>query len=117
FAVFDARGYAWITNNVNQGSTTSGHYIVAFKPNGQPADGTNGTPGSPIFGGGLLGTGFGVTIDPRGLVWVGNFGWGGVDPTPTGNGSVSLFTATGTPLSGPLGFQGGPVRAQGMVSD
>ena len=49
---------------------------MALKPNGQPADGSNGTPLSPLTGGGILGTGFGVTIDPQGSVWFGNFGWG-----------------------------------------
>src|SRR5207237_4516312 len=31
-------------------------------------------------------------------------------PTPDGNGSVSEFSASGTPISGPNGYQGGPVR-------
>src|SRR5881397_2786175 len=73
---FDNRGYAWVTNNVPQGTPNSSKYVLALKPNGQPADGRNGTPRSPLTGGGILGTGFGVTIDPRGSVWFGNFGWG-----------------------------------------
>src|SRR5216117_2068711 len=61
---FDERGYAWVTNNVPQGTPNSSKYVVVFKPNGQPADGRNGTPLSPLTGGGILGTGFGVTLDP-----------------------------------------------------
>src|SRR6266481_5129557 len=117
---FDARGYAWITNNVKQGTPYSSHAVMALKPNGQPADGRNGTPVSPLMGGGILGTGFGVTIDPRGSVWFGNFGWGdcsGCDPSPTGNGSLSRFTSSGAPVSQPDGYQGGPARAQGLGSD
>src|SRR6266550_6601460 len=36
---FDERGYAWVTNNVIQGQTISSHFVLAFKPNGKPADG------------------------------------------------------------------------------
>jgi hypothetical protein len=32
-----------------------------------------GTPDSPIFGGGILGQGYGIGIDPSGNVWAGNF--------------------------------------------
>ncbi len=37
--------------------------------------------------------------------------------SPPGNGSVSQFSPSGAPISGPLGYQGGPVRAQGTVPD
>lgn len=119
---FDSRGYAWITNNVIQRTPYSGRFLVVLKPNGKPSDGTNGKPLSPVTGGGLLGGGFGVTVDPQGSVWASNFGWGPTDcgfcfPTPDGNGSVSKFTAAGIPLSGNEGYQGGPVRVQGMVAD
>jgi hypothetical protein len=113
---FDKRGYAWVTNNTVQGTPKSGKFNLVFKPNGKPADGTNGTPRSPLTGGGVLGAGYGVTIDHH-SVWFGNFGWGGVNPSPDGNGSVSRFTLTGKPLSPPDAYQGGPVRAQGMASD
>ena len=84
---FDRRGYAWVTNNTVQGTPNSGNFNLVFKPNGQPADGRNGTPLSPLTGGGILGAGYGVTIDPHGSVWFGNFGWGsadcnGCDPSP-----------------------------------
>jgi hypothetical protein len=116
--VFDANGYAWVSNNVKQGTQTSSRFMVVFQPNGKPADGAYyGTPVSPVTGGGILGGGYGITIDPEGTIWEGNFGWGGVNPTPGGNGSVSQFTASGDPISGRRGYQGGPVRAQGIASD
>jgi hypothetical protein len=85
---FDGRGYAWITNNTIQGTPFSGRFNLVFKPNGQPADGRNGTPRSPLTGGGILGAGYGVTIDPHGSAWFGNFGWGDTehctpDPIPS----------------------------------
>ena len=116
---FDANGYAWITNNVVQGTGGSGTFAVVLKPNGEPADGRRGTPRSPLLGGGLLGGGYGVSVAPNGHVWFGNFGWGLPRhwPSPSGNGSVSEFTRNGHPISGPLGYQGGPYRAQAVVPD
>lgn len=117
---FDSRGYAWVTNNVVQGRPDSSNYVMALKPNGQPADGRKGTPRSPLTGGGILGTGFGVTVDPRDSAWFGNFGWGGCDdrnPSLDGNGSMSRFTSSGAAVSQPDGYQGGPLRAQGLGSD
>ena len=117
---FDRRGYAWVTNNTKQGTPYSSLAAVVLKPNGQPADGRNGTPRSPLTGGGLLGGGFGVTIDPRGSAWFGNFGWGncdGCNPSLDGNGSMSRFTLSGAAMSQPNGYQGGPLRAQGLGSD
>jgi hypothetical protein len=115
--VFDAEGYAWITNNVVQQTTKSSKTMMVLKPNGQASDGSNGKPKSPVTGGGLLGGGYGITIDRRGFVWEGNFGWGMVNPTLDGNGSISEFSPYGEPISGPEGYQGGPLRAQGMVAD
>lgn len=117
--VFDKNGYAWITNNVVQGTPDSSRWIMVLKPNGQPADGTNNTPTSPIFGGGLLGNAFGITIDTRGSIWTGNFGWGTCDDClpPGGEGSVSQFSSTGIPISGPLGYINSLYRVQGTVSD
>jgi hypothetical protein len=119
---FDSRGYAWILNNVVQGTPNSCRFNVVLKPNGQPADGSNGTPTSPLMGGGILGGGFGVTIDRLGSVWLGNFGWGqcsDCDPTPhpPGNGSVSQFDLSGTAISGPEGYYDGTLMVQGMASD
>jgi hypothetical protein len=117
---FDKRGYAWVTNNTTQGMPYSCQFNLVFKPNGQPADGRNGTPRSPLTGGGALGAGFGVTIDPLGSAWFGNFGWGdcdGCNPSLDGNGSISRFTLSGAAMSQPNGYQGGPLRAQGLGSD
>jgi hypothetical protein len=113
---FDDRGYAWVTNNVIQGDTRSSSYVVVLQPNGKPSDGTNGTPLSPLSGSGILGTGFGVTIDASGTIWYGNFGWGGKDYYPPPGTSISRFSPGGAPLSG--NGEGGEVeRAQGMTTD
>ncbi|GHB93498.1 hypothetical protein [Cerasicoccus arenae] len=124
---FDAWGYAWIPNNVPQGSPNSGDYLIVLQPNGQPADGTNGSPVSPITGGGIYGGGWGVAIDAQDQVWVANFGWGGPDyypsqtpdsPIGNGTGSVSLVKAEdGEVLSNPDGFFGGVWRAQAIEID
>jgi hypothetical protein len=57
-------------------------------------------------------------------VWFGNFGWGDTstcqpDPNPSlnGNGSISRFSLSGAAMSQPNGYQGGPLRAQGLGSD
>jgi hypothetical protein len=96
-----------------QGTTGSANCFFVLKPDGSPADGRNGTPRSPIFGGGVLGQGFGITRDPSGNIWSGNFGWGGVNP----NGSVSEFSPMGTPLSPETGFVSTLDRVQGTTSD
>jgi hypothetical protein len=114
--VFDDRGYAWVTNNVVQGDTISSTEVVVLQPNGKPSDGTNGTPLSPLTGSGILGTGFGVTIDATGTIWYGNFGWGGKAYYPDPGASISRFSLAGAPLSG-SGEGGGVDRAQGMATD
>ncbi len=111
--VFDDKGYAWITNNVVQGTPDSANCFAVLKPDGTPADGTNGTPSSPLFGGGVLGQGFGIGRDPSGNIWSGNFGWGDALP----NGSVSKFSPSGKPLSPPAGFVSTLDRVQGTTSD
>lgn len=115
--VFDRNGYAWISNNVLQGTPNSSLRMMILQPNGKPSDGTNGTPVSPITGGGILGAGLGIAIDKFDTVWLGNFGWGTPKPSADGNGSVSRFTLGGMALSPPDAYQGGPVRAQGIETD
>ncbi|MBK1649574.1 hypothetical protein CKO36_13445 [Rhabdochromatium marinum] len=73
---WDSRGYAWVANNVTQGTPNSTKFNVVLRPDGHPADGTNGEPVSPFNTGGLLGVGWGVTVDRNDHVWFGNFGWG-----------------------------------------
>ncbi len=122
--LFDSQGRAWISDNVTQGTPYSSQMLFVLQPNGKPADGSQGGPRSPIFTGGLLGGGYGIALDAQGSIWVGNFGWGPDQscqyyPTnsPGCHGSVSKFTASGDAISGALGYQGGPERAQGMALD
>jgi hypothetical protein len=116
---FDSRGYAWVTNNVVQTTPYSSQFNFVLKPNGQPSDGKQGTPKSPLLGGGILGAGFGVAVAPDQTAWMGNFGWGGKDynPSPDGNGSISAFGRAGQALSGKNGIQAGTERAQGIAAD
>lgn len=113
--VFDRNGYAWITNNFVQGTPNGGDFNVVLKPNGQPADGTNGTPRSPLLGGGIKAGGYGLDIDPRGHIWMSNFGWGNVLPDP---GSVSELDPLGNPLSpDDTGYTADALYIQGVKSD
>lgn len=117
---FDADGNAWIINNYQfnpdpRQSVCGGTLLSKFTPTGQDA------PGAPFSGGGVYGAGFGVTLDPSGDVWVGNFGFQGrgcpLDKTRL-NRSVSQFAPDGTPLSPPVGWRQGDINApMGMVSD
>jgi len=111
---FDENGYLWINNNVVQGTPDSAQCLIVLKPNGQPANGLNGTPSSPITGGGILGSGFGVAIDLLGNIWSGNFGWGSVLPS---SGSITKLTNLGIPLSPSSGFIGGSFQVQGVAVD
>jgi hypothetical protein len=120
----DARGDVWVTNNYSYSrnplaNVCGSREVFKFTPTGRSA------PGSPYTGGGLNGAGFGITLDPRGNVWVGNFGFAAekcTDQPP--HKSVSEFTAAGKPLSPnqtarrPGGFTQGRVSwPQGTVSD
>lgn len=111
FVVFDRNDRAWLTNNVRQGSPYSATFCVILEPDGSPA------PFSPLFGGGLLGAGFGAAANPEGdRIWVGNFGWGATEWNPQ-TGSVSVFSDEGEVLSPPNGFTAGLSRVQGMAFD
>lgn len=112
---WDANGYAWVANNVFQGTPNSCDFVVVLKPNGMPSDGTNGTPRSPVVGAGIVGPGFGVSVGPDGHAWVGSFGWGPSDTFPT-EGIVSKFRGDGTPAP-ETPFMDGVVRVQGTVVD
>ena len=96
---FDERGYAWVTNNVvkaHQTRVISSWYLNPMAS--RPMAGTARLR-SPLTGGGILGAGFGVTVDPRRLRVVRQLRLGhGCDsciPSLTGNGSVSRFTLIG----------------------
>lgn len=112
--VFDHDGYAWVSNNVVQGESVSATCIMVLRPDGRPARGEDGKPASPVFGGGILGPGFGIDIDRRTRhVWVGNYGWGKVLP----NGSVTELKEDGTAVSDSDGYQGGTQYVQATVVD
>ena len=122
----DAHGNVWSTNNYTysrnpRAPVCGSDQLLEFTPSGQYA------AGSPFTGGGLDGAGFGITLDPRGNVWVGNFGFASVncpvDMQPA-HASVSEFSSSGAPISppptanSPGGFtQGGVSYPQGMASD
>ena len=113
---FDANGYAWINNNVVQGQPYSSNCLMVLKPNGQPADGLLNTPNSPITGGGIYGSAFGVAVDKLGYIWSGNFGWGGPPYWPP-SGSVTKLSALGVPISPDTGYISGLTRVQGLAVD
>jgi len=98
---FDADGNAWITNNFvfrdNPLDVACGDdHVLRLTPTGEDA------PGAPYQGGGTYGVGYGITLDPEGNVWVGNFAFQGegctLDPDARAQ-SVSKFSPNGTPLS------------------
>jgi sugar lactone lactonase YvrE len=121
---FDKNGYAWVSNNVVQGTPNSGRFAVVLKPNGKPADGkatlpsegSDGLPKSPLFGGGLIGGGFGVDIDTQGNIWFSNFGWGDPCYYPL-DGGVAVFNPSGEAQSPAAGYIGCTYRVQATVSD
>jgi hypothetical protein len=76
-------------------------------------------PGSPYFGGGLSGAGWGLSIAPDGLIWVGDFGFAGTGcPLPPAD-SVSVFRPDGKALSpDDMGLTAGPISwPQATVAD
>lgn len=128
---FDKDGNAWIANNYifdldpldPEGNVCGDTHVIRLTPTGQDA------PGAPYEGGGLYGAGYGITLDPEGNVWVGNFGFQGsncpLDLMELSK-SVSKFSGDGVALSpdatddNPGGFMGAGVtinQPQGTVSD
>ncbi len=120
---FDSRGYAWVTNNVTQGTPNSTQFNIVLRPDGKPV--------SPFNTGGLLGVGWGVKADQYDQIWYGNFGWVGLESSPddyypsqypdsesgTGPGSLSVFDAQdGSAISPDMGYFG-PYRVQAIDSD
>ncbi|MEG3627604.1 NHL repeat-containing protein [Streptomyces poriticola] len=117
---FDAEGTAWIANNYtfdpDPFRTACGSRILSrLTPTGEAV------PGAPYRGGGLYGAGYGVTLDPQGRVWVGNFGFQGAGCPLDADRlyrSVSQFTPNGRPISPPRGWRrGGILQPQGLMSD
>jgi hypothetical protein len=124
---FDERGIAWINDNyvptAEHEVACAGLRVLKIQPWGEPF------PGTPYFGGGLSGAGFGITVDPKSNVWVGNFGFEAPvcaslvppDPArkiPASHDSVSVFRPNGMPISPDDGFTGGDISwPQATVSD
>lgn len=102
--VFDKDGNAWVNNNYvfgseptdPEGNICGDDHLLKFTPTGEDF------LGAPYKGGGLYGAGFGLTLDPTGDVWIGNFGFQGSncpnDLTILSQ-SVSQFASDGTPIS------------------
>jgi len=115
FAI-DEDGFLWVSNNYIPeppfADACPGTRVLKFYPWGE------NFPGSPYFGGGLSGAGWGITLTPKGLVWVGNFGFTTPNCPPPPANSVSVFRPNGKPLSPDTGFTAGPIDyPQGTMSD
>ena len=132
---FDQDGNAWITNNYvfhvptldPEGKVCGDNHILKFTSTGEDS------PGAPYLGGGVYGAGYGITLDPDGNVWVGNFGFQGFNcplSVEELSQTVSKFASDGTPISPDSqgnemgqdhgGFQGAGntiSQPQGTVSD
>jgi hypothetical protein len=80
---FDTAGNVWSTNNFEPPTTTVGLGLTVLSPTGRPI------LNSPLKGGGVYGAGFGIAIDSRNRVWIGN----------VSGSSISLFSNDGVPLS------------------
>jgi hypothetical protein len=116
FAI-DEQGFLWVNDNYipqpPDARACAGTRLLKFQPWGEKF------PGSPYFGGGLSGAGFGIALAPNGLVWVGNFGFAGAGcPLPPAD-SLSVFRPDGTALSrDDVGLTAGPISwPQATVSD
>ncbi len=98
FAI-DSQGSLWVANNYEYSRSRlkpvcAAENLLRFTPIGRAY------PGSPYTGGGLTGAGFGISIDPRNHVWVGNFGFAAPEcPEQPPHNSVSEFTIDGEALS------------------
>lgn len=115
FAI-DRKGFLWVNDNYvpepPEKPACAGLRLVKLYPWGE------NFPGSPYFGGGLSGAGFGISIAPNRRIWVGNFGFAGTGcPIPPAD-SVSVFLPDGTPVSPDTGFTAGPISwPQATVAD
>lgn len=116
----DELGFAWVNQNYipePRGQfACAGTTLIKFYPWGE------NFPGSPYSGGGLSGAGWGNTLDPKGNVWIGNFGFQDPEclrlPIAATNNSVSKFRPDGTAISPPLGYTQGNISwPMGTVSD
>lgn len=118
FAI-DADGSLWVLNNYQytpnrRKPACASDLLLRFTPDGRYY------PGSPYSGGGLSGAGYGITIDTKSRIWVGNFGFSAPPPycpEPPAN-SVSLFSPNGKVRSPADGYVVGDIdMPQGMATD
>lgn len=116
----DGLGYVWLNMNYDPAPPThftcAGSRLLKFYPWGEPV------PEAPFIGGGLSGAGWGITLDPDGNVWVGNFGFQDPEcltlPVAAKNDSVSLFEPDGVPITDYDGYTQGNISwPMGTVSD
>jgi sugar lactone lactonase YvrE len=105
--VFDREDKIWITNNVVQETTGSSNTVNILNKDGTPCE------FSPIIMDYPMGSGYGIATNSSGtIITVGNFGWGGVDPTYP----ISNFTYNGIKL--PDSNYGGILQyVQGIIYD
>jgi len=100
---FDADGNAYVANNYRYGADPlvprcGSDELPKFRPDGQYAE------NSPFKDGGLSGAGYGVTMDPSGDVWVGNYGFAAPVPQCPASrqpphDSISQFNPDGSNVS------------------
>lgn len=119
FAI-DKAGFVWADDNYEPEPPShfacAGLRLLEFDPSAKPV------AGSPFFGGGLSGAGWGTALDPDGNVWVGNFGFQDgpcqLLPQNAPHNSVSKFLPDGTPISPSAGFTDGTLSwPMGTASD
>ncbi len=117
---FDSKGRVWANTNATWARTIlgvcPGDEIFMLDPY------SAGQPLTSYSGGGLSGSGFGISLDPQERVWATNFGFTSIgcrDPQPPPANSVSLFSPEGDALSpDPEGYLDGPISyPQGVKSD
>ena len=108
---FDERGYAWVTNNTSKAHQT--RVISSWRLNPMASRPTAGTarPGRlsqvAVFSAPVLASRRSARLRLVRQLRLGH-GCDSCNPSLTGNGSVSRFTLSGTPVSQPDGYQGGP---------
>jgi len=105
FAI-DAQGGIWVGNNYEYSRKSRqpacfGRKLFRFTPTGKYF------PGSPYKSGGTSGVGFGITIDKRHHIWLGNFGFEGAGCRKAApHNSVSEYLPNGKALSPDLARAG-----------
>jgi hypothetical protein len=108
FAI-DELGFVWINDNYDPRPSgefaCAGRRLIKLYPWGE------NFPGSPYFGGGLEGAGYGITLDPTGNVWVANFGFQDAPcddlPIAAKHNSVSVFRPDGIAITKGDGYTQG----------